>query len=93
MSGYMQGVPEWIKNSTPYSDDLTVEGLLDRVNFLKGTYIEHTYRLTEQQERIIELEEMVELARAYERERIAQYMHNQGWVMTVERAIRESEDK
>lgn len=89
----MQGVPEWIKEPTPYSDDLTVKGLLTQINFLKGTYIGHTARLAAQQAAITELEEMVKLARAYERERIAQHMEKRGWLESTVREVRESEGK
>lgn len=92
MSDKIEDVPEWIRTATPYSDDLTVDGLLDRVNFLKGAYAGHIYRLNEQRERIEELEEMVELARDYERERIAQYFEGRIMPATA-KLVRESENK
>ena len=86
-------IPEWIRTATPYSDDLTVDGLLDVLNYLKGTYVGYSMKIADQQQRIAELEEMVELARAYERERIAQYFESQRLMVNTAKLVRGSEEK
>lgn len=84
----LESIPGWIKEATYEWQD----GDLDKLNFLKGSYIGHTLKLDEQAERIDDLEEMVDLARAYERERIAQNF--EGRLMTnIAGLVREMEDE
>lgn len=65
-------IPEWIKQAThtPESGDL------EKLNFLRGSYIGHSLKVADLEQRIEELEEQVELARAYERERIIQWLES-----------------
>lgn len=82
-------IPEWIKTATYELES----GDLEKLNYLRGAYIGHVLGAEKDAERIAELEEQLQLAFAYERERIAQYTHKLFPLSAVREIVRESEGK
>lgn len=66
-------IPEWIKTATYELES----GDLEKLNYLRGAYIGHVLHAEKDAERIAELEEQLQLAFAYERERIARAFENE----------------
>lgn len=80
-------IPEWIKTASQELEN----GHLEKLNFLKGTYIGHALKIADLEQRVEELEEQVELSRAFERERIAKVLEGQGITGSAVRIVRESD--
>lgn len=85
MSNFLDDIPAWIKTPTRPSDPLDGLKILDEINYLKGAYMGHSSR-------IAELEQQVDIAIAYERERIAKYLEARVMPSTAS-IVRESEGK
>jgi len=72
-------LPDWVKQAAPIPiTDEDIEEQNGRLNYLQGYAWGQETLIDQYEQQIAELEQQVDIARAYERERIAVYYENSG---------------